>query len=107
MATSKVEGTQLTIISTEHTLATVTDAGTYVLYIDLSPMLLIDELEIRVKMKVGSSGTTREFLLETYTHVPGQPVSASIPVASVNECVFTIKQTAGSVRTFTWEVVEL
>lgn len=107
MASSQASGAQLTVISTEHTLATITDDGTYVLYVDLQPMALADEVELRVKVKVKSDGTTRDFLLETFTNVQGPEVTASIPVASINECVFTLKQTAGSVRTFNWEIVAL
>lgn len=107
MASSKASGDQTAVVTTEHTLTTITDAGTYVLYVDTANMVLIDEVELRAKVKVKSDGTTREFLLETYTHVQGQPVKASIPVASINEVVFTLKQTAGTARTFKWEVVQL
>jgi len=107
MATSEASGTQTAVVTTEHTLATVATDGTFVLYVDTSNMVLIDELELRVKVKVTSGGTTREFLVATYTHVQGQPIKASIPCASINECVFTLKQTAGTARTFDWEIVKL
>ena len=107
MATSKASGTQVAVISTEHTLSTITDAGTYVLYVDTNAMVLGDELELRVKTKVTSGGTTREFLIAVYANPQGQPVKASIPVASINEAVFTLKQTAGTGRSFPFEVIEL
>jgi hypothetical protein len=107
MATSKASGSQTAVITTEHTLSTVTDAGTYALYVDTNAMVLGDILELRVKYKATAAGTTREFMVATYAHVQGQPVKASIPVASINECVFTLKQTAGTGRAFPWEVVEL
>ena len=107
MATSKASGTQTAVITTEHTLSTITDAGTYVLYVDTNAMVLGDELELRVKTKVTSGGTTREFLIATYSQPQGQPVKASIPVASINECVFTLKQTVGTGRAFDWEIIEL
>ena len=105
--TLEVSGTQVAVISTEHTLATVTTDGTFVLYVDTNAMVLIDELELRVKTKVLSGGTTREFLLATYTHVQGQAIKASIPVNSDQEVVFTLKQTAGTGRSFPWKVVKL
>lgn len=107
MATSQASGSQVAVVTTEHTLATISDDGTYVLYVDTSVMVLGDELELRAKVKVTSSGTTREFLVATYAHVQGQPIKASIPVASINECVFTLKQTAGTSRTFDWEIIAL
>lgn len=107
MATSKASGTQVATVTTEHTLQTITDAGTYVLYVDTSAMVLGDTLELRAKTKVTSGGTTREFLVATYANPQGQPVKASIPVASINEVVFTLKQTEGTSRSFNWEIVEL
>ncbi len=107
MASSQSSGTQVAVITTEHTLQTISTAGTFVLYVDTNAMVLGDELELRAKTKVLSSGTTREFLVATYAHPQGQPVKASIPVASINECVFTLKQTAGTGRSFNWEIIEL
>jgi len=107
MATSQADGSQTATINTEHTLATVTDAGSFVLYVDTNAMALGDVLELRVKYKVRSTGTTREMQVAYYAHVQGQPVKASIPVSSPNECVFTLKQTAGTGRAFPWEVVKL
>jgi len=107
MATSEASGTQVAVITTEHTLATIATDGTFVLYVDTNAMVLGDELELRAKTKVTSGGTTREFLIATYAHVQGQPIKASIPVASINECVFTLKQTTGTGRSFDWEVIKL
>lgn len=103
----EASGTQVAVVTTEHTLATVATDGTFVLYVDTNAMVLIDELELRVKTKVLSGGTTREFLVATYIHVQGQPIKASIPVASDQECVFTLKQTAGTGRSFPWKVIKL
>ena len=107
MASDKATGTQVAVITTEHTLSTVTDAGTYVLMVDTNAMVLGDELELRLKTKILSGGTTREFLVATYAHVQGQPIKASIPVVSTQEAVFTLKQTAGTGRSFPWAVREL
>ena len=59
MATSKADGSQTAVISTEHTLATITDAGSYVLGVDVSNLALGDKLTLRIKTKVRSAGTTR------------------------------------------------
>lgn len=107
MATSKAEGSQTATIDTEHTLTTITDAGVYVLTVDINNMVLGDTLELRAKLKVRSTGTTRELYFATYAHAPTQPVVASIPVTTISECVFTLKQTGGTGRAFPWEVVEI
>ena len=107
MPTSQSSGSQTAVVTTEHTLDTISAAGTYVLYVDTANMVLADVLELRVKVKVTSTGTTEEFLIASYAHVQGQPIKASIPVASINECVFTLKQTAGTARVFDWEIYAL
>lgn len=107
MATSKASGAQTAVISTEHTLATITDAGTYVLYVDTSNLVNGEELELKIKTKVKSDGTTREFQTAIYIHTQAQPVKASIPVASINEAVFTLKQKSGTGRVFNWEIIQL
>ena len=107
MATSEASGTQTAVVTTEHTLATIATDGTFVLYVDTATMVLIDELVLRVKVKVTSGGTTRLMQIANYVHVQGQPIKASIPVASINEVVFTLEQTFGTSRDFDWEIVKL
>lgn len=107
MATSEASGSQTAVISTEHTLATVSTAGTFVLYVNTKNMVLGDELELVVNLKIKSTGTSEKFLSATYLHAQGSPAVASIPVASINECVFTLKQTTGTGRVYDWEVVKL
>ena len=107
MATSNSNGSQTAVISTEHTLATITTSGSFVIGLDANAMVLGDELVVRVKLKVRSVGTTRLAYEATYSHVQGEPVILSIPVASTNEIVFTIEQTAGTGRAFPWEIWEL
>ena len=107
MPSNKSEGSQLTVITTEHTLATVTDAGNYLLKVDLNVMALGDIVELRVKSKVRSTGTTRLMDMGVYTNVQDSLISVSIPDATVEEIVVTLTQTAGSVRTFDWALVDL
>lgn len=107
MATSKNDGSQTAVISTEHTLDTITDAGSFVLMVDMNAMVLGDKLTLRAKVKVRSVGTTRLAYTANYSQNQGEPVAISIPIASVNEVVFTLEQTAGTGRVFPWEIVEL
>lgn len=107
MATSKANGSQTAVISTEHTLSTITDAGSYVLGVDLSNMALGDKLTLRVKTKVRSTGTTRLTYIANYVHVQSIENCLSIPIASPNEFVATLEQTSGTGRAYNWEVTEL
>jgi hypothetical protein len=107
MATSNSNGSQTAVISTEHTLATITTSGSFVLGIDTNAMVLGDKLTLRVKAKVRSIGTTRLAYTANYAHVQGEQVKFSIPVPSTNEVVFTLLQTAGTGRAFPWEIWEL
>ena len=107
MATSNSDGSQTAVISTEHTLGTITTAGSFVLMVDTNAMALGDKLTLRAKVKVRSTGTTRLAYTANYAQVQGDPVKLSIPIASTNEVVFTLEQTAGTGRAFPWEIVEL
>lgn len=107
MASSQSNGEQTATISTEHTLQTITAAGTYVLMVDTNNMALGDKLVLKAKVKVRSTGTTRLMQEAWFVHVQGEPVKVSVPVASTNELVFTLEQTAGTGRAFPWEVVQL
>ena len=107
MAASVSDGSQTAVISTEHTLDTITAAGSYVLMVDTSAMALGDKLTLKAKTKVRSGGTTRVAYSATYAQPQGEPVKLSIPIASPNEIVFTLQQTAGTGRAFPWEIVGL
>jgi len=107
MATSISDGSQTAVISTEHTLDTITTAGSYVLGVDLSNMDPGDRLTLRIKTKVRSSGTTRTTYIASYANTQGTPNALSIPVASPHEFIATLEQTTGIGRTFNWEITGL
>lgn len=107
MATSKSDGSQTAVIDTEHTLSTITDAGSYVLAVDTVNMVLGDKLTLRISTKVRSTGTTRLAYSASYGQNQSEPVKLSIPVASVHEFIATLEQTDGTGRTYNWEITEL
>jgi hypothetical protein len=107
MPSNKAEGSQVATVTTEHSLATVTDAGNYLLLVDTNVLALGDELILRVKLKVRSTGTTRLAFQATYKNVVGEPIIQSIPVSVVEEAVFTLEQATGTSRTFDWAVVDM
>ena len=104
---SNSNGSQVATVTTEHTLATISADGTFVLAVDVNALANDDTLELRVKLKVRSVGTTRLAYIATFKHAQTELVKISIPVASTNEIVFTLKQTTGTSRTFPWEIWEL
>jgi len=107
MTASNSDGSQTAVISTEHTLGTITTAGTYQLQVDMNALANGDTVVLRTKLKVRSSGTTRLMYEDSYSHVQSQLVAVTIPAAATNEVVFTLEQTAGTGRAFPWEIVQL
>lgn len=107
MATSISNGAQTAVINTEHTLDTITTAGSYVLSVDLVNMSLGDTLVLRVYTKVRSTGTTRLAYTSTYANTQVTLVALSIPIASTNEYVATLEQIEGTGRSYNWEIVGL
>lgn len=106
MATSNSNGS-LTATGGEDNIQTITTSGSFVLTIDTNAMALGDEIVIRVKHKVRSVGTTRLYDEVVYAHNQDRQVKISIPAPSTNEVVFTLEQTAGTNRTYPWEILEL
>lgn len=109
MTASKANGTQACTISTEHTLTTITDAGTYILAINLNPAQAGDVFEIRAYIKVLTGSTERVYLYDVWADA--QPVDdqvkMTIPIPTVYSCKFTLTQTAGTGRSIEWEAIEL
>ena len=100
-------GTQTAVISTEHTLATVTSVKTLVLNVDTSAMLIGDILELRIKYKTLTGGASVLYKLQAYQHSQAAPQKMSDPIPSDIETVFTLKQVAGTGRAFPWKVISL
>jgi len=105
MAAVKTSGSQTAVITTEHTLATVTDPGIYVLVVDAAALVAGDILELRIYGKA-DSGTT-ERLLHRATYGPialAAPLLMSVPIVSPHHLKATLKQTAGTGRAFPWAI---
>lgn len=100
-------GTQVAVITTEHVLTTQTAISTYVLVVDCNNMAAGDTLELRVKVKTLTGSTERLAYIETLNDVQASPVFMSVPVPTVWSAKFTLKQTAGTGRSFDWSVVAL
>lgn len=109
---SLASGTQTATIGTEHSLTTATTAGTYVYEVDLGAMADGDVVELRLKQKLLSGGTSRVVLMMRYygAQPTDDAIVQSIPVPNVNTDAasldFTLKQTFGTGRAFPWRVVQ-
>lgn len=104
---SESSGTQAATISTEHDLATPTTAKTRVLSVDMNALAAGDVVELRIKAKVTSGGTERLAYLAVFAGPITEPTVFSVPVPMVRGGTFSLKQTAGTGRSFPWEVLTL
>lgn len=101
------EGSQVATISTEHTLATITAVGTYVLVVDLLGLAKGDLVELRLKTKLTAGDLSQLAYYQCYANAQSEPNTYSIPVPSPIEFVATLRQTTGVGRTFIWAVYAL
>lgn len=106
-AAVNTSGSQTCVISTEHTLATVTDAGTYQVVLDLNALAdgsTPDILQVKVLGKARSTDTER--LEEQYEFVGSQskPLWRSVPILSPHSFKVTITQTQGTGRAVPWAI---
>lgn len=99
-------GSQTATISTEHTLATITAAGIYQLKVDLGNLAAGDTVELRVYGKVRSGDTERlEWGPVSYGPiVPSMLIPVSPAIVTAVSFRATLKQVAGTGRTFPWAV---
>ena len=100
-------GTQAATVGTEHTLATSTTGKTYVLVVDTGAMAAGDILELRIYTIVLAAGTERLAYIVVYAHAQSDPQKYSIPVPANISFKATLKQTAGTGRSYPWSVLSL
>jgi hypothetical protein len=109
----EASGTQTATVSTEHTLHTNTTAGKkLVLYVDTVNMAdgtTPDILELRIKRKVLTGDTIRIVYSTQYIGKQGDAsngttIKQSIPINNEFSAEFTLKQTQGTGRNYTWSV---
>ncbi|MGH3882109.1 MAG: hypothetical protein ACRDRC_01735 [Pseudonocardiaceae bacterium] len=95
-------------MGTEHTLATVTDAGIYVLRADINALTAGDIVELRVYAKARNATDPERLIHGPAVYGPVPPTSKltdSIPVVSGGHLKVTVKQVAGTGRVFPWVVL--
>lgn len=98
----------VTTDGTEQNLASAdTSNKTFVLVIDLALMANGDQLEIKLKTIVRSSGTERIAYYVVYANAQGEPIKYSVPVPANISFKATIKRTAGSDHAYPWAILSL
>ena len=100
-------GTQTATVNTEHTLRTTTTSGTYVLVVNTTNMANGDVLELRIYTKPLSGSTSVVAYVAIYSNVQASVVKYSVPVPANNECKVTLKQTAGTGRSYEWVLLQI
>ena len=100
-------GTKTAILNTEHTVFYTTTAGVYVYAVNCSTMQLGDILELRTRGRLTSGGADGVMYESLYVHTQTTPLQYSIPVVVPISLSATIKQTAGTGRSYEWTVVSL
>lgn len=106
MASVKSDGTQSATVTTEHTLLDTADAGVYQLIANLVNLANGDELELRVYDKVLSGDSYGVAWQASQAHAQGADgeITQSPPRYYPYGAKFTLKQTAGTGRSFKWAV---
>lgn len=116
MAITDVHGTQTATVTTEHTLADTSAAGTYILYVDLTGMLAGDITELRMYVKVltGDTAGTLCIYYQSFAGAQaadGGEVAASPPITTAltgsGAVRATLKQTKGTSRNYNWSLVQI
>lgn len=116
---NKANGTQTATIGTEHTLNTQTDSGVYIVGVNLKNMVAGDALQLRAYTKILTGDAQSWLAYEAEfanaegdgaavgSSAEGEVLAFSVPIASPFSLTFTLKQTAGTGRSFDWRVDQL
>ena len=108
MASVKTSGSQTATLTTEHTLATVTDAGTYTLNVDAENLADGERLTLRIYGKARSSDTERLLYVADFTGETLETKLLASPASvSPHHNKFTLEQNNGTGRAFPWAVYEV
>ena len=110
--TAQGVGTQVAVINTEHTLLDVAIAGTFTLHVDKNAMVSGDTLELRIYQIILTTGTRRVAYKQAFYGAQSvdDMIAVSVPISSeltdAGSLRFTLKQTAGTGRSFAWKVLK-
>lgn len=107
MPTLEASGTQAATVTTEHVLSTLTVSKSLQCQVDISPLVAGEYVELKVKSKILSGGTTRTVLsgIFSWRDAAIDPIVILEPMISDQELVFTLKQMNGTTRSFPWKIL--
>ena len=104
MATVQTSGSQTATLGTEHTLATVTAAGTYVLAVDAANLANGETLQLRLYGKARTGDTERLVYSSTIANAQTEALRISLALPSPHHLRATLKQTGGTGRVYPWAI---
>lgn len=107
MVTLSSNGTQTAVIGTEHTLYNPTTSKFFTGYIDLTNMASGDTVEVRVFVIAKTAGSYIRYWLGTYSGAQSNPLLYIPSLPSDIGWKLTLKQTAGTGRTYDWRIYEI
>jgi hypothetical protein len=107
--TTEASGTQTCVIATEHTLATDTDARSFVAMFNFTNAQAGDAFRLKVTTKV-LTGDTAAVVFDRVVAWPGlaaEPIVYSPPIPSAFSITVTLTQTDGTGRAVPWSLLSL
>jgi hypothetical protein len=107
MPTVSSNGTQTAVVGTEHTLFNPTTNKWFSGWVDLTNMTSTDTVEIRIYVIAKTAGSYIIYTIDSFTGVQTEPLyhAPSLPSDIGYKC--TLKQTAGTARTYDWKFYEV
>lgn len=103
----KTSGSQTATLDTEHALATITDAGVYVLAVDAAALASGESLRLCLYGKARSSDTERLVYQAAFSNAQTEPLKESVPVVSPHHLRATLTQSGGTGRSYPWAIYAL
>ena len=107
MPTLSSSGTQTAVINTEHTLYNPTTNKWFSGWVDLTNMVSGDTVELRVYAIAKTAGSYIQYWIQVYTDAQTNPLVHIPSYPSDIGWKLTLKQTAGTARTYDWRVYEV
>jgi hypothetical protein len=102
--TQSVTTTEWSLTGDDDSLASLTDAGVYQVFLDVSAIVGADLFRVRIYEKV-QAGDTQRVVYEAFLGGPqGTPIWVSPALVLMNGWDVSLLRIAGSDRTITWSI---
>lgn len=100
-------GAQIATVGTEHTLASIADAKTFVVIVDISELVGGEFMEVLVKRKVRSVDSLKRCRSRIFSWLEGDidgVVQVSVDASGGGLYEVSLRQLNGTGRTFAWAI---